>query len=149
MEWHWTATSDNLSLVDTINGNEDDGYQRIETHDWTQWDFLYDDIDDADHRNPLMSTFEDHGNPNPTLEPEWNVLHEIQWNFKTHLRGGTLVHTKGHQDDHLKYRDLPLMAQLNVDADRLAGQYQDDHGMARPTVLMFPHTLTLHLMSST
>jgi hypothetical protein len=37
MEWKWTVTSNNLSpVVDTINGNEDDGYQRIKMHDWTK-----------------------------------------------------------------------------------------------------------------
>ena len=32
---------------------------------------------------------------------------------------------KGHQDNKTRYKDLPLEAQLTVDADELAGEYQD------------------------
>jgi hypothetical protein len=51
-----------------------------------------------------MSTSElsrsfDNGRPNPTLEPEWDVLHEIKWTLSQQLTGGTIIHTKGHQDD--------------------------------------------------
>jgi hypothetical protein len=42
------------------------------------------------------------------------------------------------------------LAQLNVDADKLARQYQDKHSMARLTVLMFPHKAAhVHLTMST
>jgi aromatic ring-opening dioxygenase catalytic subunit (LigB family) len=34
--------------------------------------------------------------------------------------------------------DLPLDAQLNVDADELAGEYQQDHGKYLPLVNMLP-----------
>lgn len=51
----------------------------------------------------------------------------------------TLQHIKGHQDKHTNYEYLPLLAQLNVDADTAAGEFQDQHGCARPHILMFPH----------
>ena len=65
------------------------------------------------------------------LEPEWDVLHEIQWTYSKQLHGGTIVHTEGHQDNKAKYETLPLLAQLNIDANELAGKYQDHHGCAR------------------
>jgi hypothetical protein len=33
-------------------------------------------------------------------------------------------HVKDHQDDHVAYADLSLAAQLNVEADALAGEFQ-------------------------
>jgi hypothetical protein len=109
----------------------------IELHDWTRWHAAQDDTDDADDE-PYRS----HGNgqPNPTLEAEWDVLHEIKW-ILTQLPGGKLIHTKGHQDDKDTYENLPLLSQLNVDADPLAGQYQDRFGAAHPRVLLFPHSI--------
>ena len=41
---------------------------------------------------------------------------------------------KGHQDRKTRYRNLPLMAQLNVDADTMANRFQTIHGNSRPTV---------------
>lgn len=115
--WQWTATSHNISLVEVIN-NTAGGSNPLELHDWTHWNTDQVDIDDGDRA--FTNSF-DNGQPNSTLEPDWDVLHEIKWTFHQQLQGGTLVHTKGHQDDRHKYDKLPLLAQLNVDADRLAG----------------------------
>jgi hypothetical protein len=79
------------------------------------------------------------GHPNSTLEPDWDVLHEIKRKFYQQLHGGTLLHTsKGHQDNRQKYDRLPLLAQLNVNADRLAGLYQGLYGATHPIVILFP-----------
>ena len=51
-----------------------------------------------------------------------------------------LVYVKGHQDKHRAYARLSFLAQLNVDADDMAGQYQRDHGRAHPYALMMPNT---------
>ena len=133
----WTVTSDNLSLVDIINDTADDESKPLGLHDWTNWDTGKVDIDDGDLAS--TNTFAN-GLPNPTLEPDWDVLHEIKWTLHQQLQGGKLIHTKGHQDDKQKYATLSLLAQLNVDADKLAGLYQDRHRAAHPTVLLFPHT---------
>ena len=36
----------------------------------------------------------------------------------------SIIHIKGHQDDLVKKHQLPLPAQLNMEADQLAGKYQ-------------------------
>ena len=98
-DWQWTATSDNLSLVD---GTQEDGTtSKSKLHDWTHWDANQSDMDEIDKHFATQFT---HGQPNPTLEPDWDVLHEIQWTISTDLHGagGTIVHTKGHQDDKAK-----------------------------------------------
>ena len=35
---------------------------------------------------------------------------------------------KGRQDDETDFDNLPLLAQLNIEADRITGQFQIDHG---------------------
>jgi hypothetical protein len=76
--WQWTATSNNLALVEMINGTNEDGTTTslIMLHDWTNWDANQSDMDEVD--NYIASQFT-HGQPNPTLDPDWDVLHEIQW----------------------------------------------------------------------
>jgi hypothetical protein len=49
------------------------------------------------------------------LDPEWDLLLEIQGALQE-LPGVSLTYVKGHQDDRVTYKRLPLMAQLNVDA---------------------------------
>ena len=80
------------------------------------------------------------------LCPEWDVLIEIQEAMKT-LPRVKLVYVKGHQDRDCAYEQIDLMGQLNVDADQVAGEFQDDHGADRPLVLMLPHTKA-HLILS-
>jgi hypothetical protein len=48
-------------------------------------------------------------------------------------------HVKGHQDHDMDYKYLPLLAQLNVDANHATGDFQDQHGCHCPHVLLFPH----------
>ena len=50
-----------------------------------------------------------------------------------------IIYVKGHQDDRVSYNRLPLMAQLNVDADCLANKFQQEHGAQRPFSLMVPN----------
>jgi hypothetical protein len=50
-----------------------------------------------------------------------------------------LEHVKGHQDDHTPYDDLNLEAQMNVDADEEAGNYQLMHHAYRPIVPRLPN----------
>jgi hypothetical protein len=70
----------------------------------------------------------------------WDVLSEIRWTLtQDGLRGCTFSHIQAHQDRKKPYTTLPLRAQLNVDADKLASMYQEAHGQAHPIVLMLPH----------
>jgi hypothetical protein len=76
------------------------------------------------------------------LCPDWDILIEIQHAMQL-LPDLTLQFIKGHQDEEMPYAQLPLKAQLNCNADKLAGEYQDQHGCVRPTILMTPRTRVL------
>ena len=69
------------------------------------------------------------------LCPEWDILIEIQAALRE-LPGVRLQYVAGHQDRKQDYTTLPLLAQLNVDADRIAGDYHNLH---------HPHTPFAHL----
>jgi hypothetical protein len=45
---------------------------------------------------------------------------------------------RGHQDKNAAYDDLELEAQLNVDADKYAGDFQLAKGKFRPIVSFLP-----------
>jgi hypothetical protein len=77
------------------------------------------------------------------LVPEWDLLIEIQSSFRR-LPEIRLQHVKGHQDKKVAYNRLPLIAQMNVDADELASQYQAQFGMSRPRVILSPNA-AVHL----
>jgi hypothetical protein len=73
------------------------------------------------------------------LDAEWDLLTEIQGSLRE-LPGVHITFIKGHQDDRVPYERLPLMAQLNVDADRMAGKYQRTFGAQRPFAFLVPST---------
>ena len=145
--WTWEMTSDNTSLVDTVNGYEEADKTQIRQqqeslrqlpHDWSIWhEVSPHDIEEA---SPVIWSISKQSRTNTTLTPDWDVLNEIRWSM-THdgIKGGSLTHIKGHQDRKKKYHALTLRAQLNVDADALATAYQEAHGQALPFVLQFPH----------
>ena len=63
--------------------------------------------------------------PNSTLASDYDVLAEI---WATHAllpeaSRPSIIHIKGHQDKDTAYEELSLPAQLNVDANKLAGDY--------------------------
>jgi hypothetical protein len=60
--------------------------------------------------------------PNATLRPDWDVLRSIA-DTLLHFPAPKLEHVYGHQDEKTAYDDLDLPAQLNVDADALAGPF--------------------------
>ncbi len=65
--------------------------------------------------------------PNNTLVADWDIAHEIQHNLGAYNFRITIKHVKGHQDVDTPYNKLPLLAQLNVDADELASQFMREH----------------------
>ena len=147
-DWQWEMTSDNISLVDTVNGTEVDeddptyrtngGVSQQSPHDWSVWKEI--SPHDLEEASPVLWSTSEHSKTNSTLDPDWDVLNEIRWSmFQDGLKGCSLSYIKGHQDRTKQYHQLSLRAQLNVDADALATKYQDEHGQALPTVLMFPH----------
>jgi hypothetical protein len=150
----WEVTSDNISLVNRINGDADDeDTDRMKSqvpHDWSIWIEI--SPHDIEETPPAFWADSKHSTTNITLEPDWDILNEIRWNIanKAALQGCKLAHIKGHQDRKQKYDQLSLRAQLNVDADAMATEYQEQHGQHLPTVLMFPHTSAqLHLQHGT
>jgi hypothetical protein len=74
-----------------------------------------------------------------TLAPDWDVLNEIRHALHDLPLRPSFQHIKGHQDRDTPYEHLPLLAQLNVDADNAAEAFQRNHGCHRPHVLLFPH----------
>jgi hypothetical protein len=50
----------------------------------------------------------------------------------------TYKYVRGHQDKKTAYNLLPFLAQLNVDADKYAGQYQQAYGSHRPIIPLSP-----------
>ena len=91
--------------------------------------------------------------PNTTLKSEWDVLAEIWDTLKKMPRGVeiTLKHIKGHQDKEKSYAELSLPAQMNVDADRIAGDYIEANPDKNYShALMFPSCGALiHLKNGT
>ena len=150
----WEVTSDNISLVDQINGQADDDSpnrpQAHVPHDWSVWHDL--SPSDIEEIPPAFWAASEQSTTNITLHPDWDVLNEIRWTMVhcVDIHGCTISHIKGHQDNKQRYNKLTLRAQLNVDADQLAAEYQAKHGQSLPTVLMFPHTAAqLHLTHGT
>lgn len=125
-EWSGKIASDSKSVLDTLMDGDSD----------SQDEALPVDLDDG--RVVL-----------DVLRPDWDVLIELQVALSC-LPGVTLKHVRGHQDRDTEYQHLSLMAQLNVDADHMAGEFQDFHGRAHPIVLLSPVTrVHLHLSDGT
>jgi hypothetical protein len=62
--------------------------------------------------------------PNITLQPDWDLIREIQMSIRALDRPSTFYHVKVHPDDHQAYNELSLETRLNVDADFLAGRFR-------------------------
>ena len=68
------------------------------------------------------------------MDPDWDITSNIIA-VATDIPGISFQYVRGHQDRTTVYDQLPLLAQLNVDADEMANRYQRNHGMSRTTVL--------------
>jgi len=83
------------------------------------------------------------------IAPEWDILVELL-NYSKGFPKCTAKHVKGHQDRNKQYEALSLEAQLNVDADRLANQYQLNHGQHCEWASLMKHTkVQCHLSEGT
>jgi hypothetical protein len=76
--------------------------------------------------------------PNETIKSEYDVTEQIYRTQAAHNIKATFYWVKGHQDNNKTYAELPLEAQLNIDADELAGEFQDEYGKFRPIVHLLP-----------
>jgi hypothetical protein len=79
------------------------------------------------------------------LSPEWDLVSNILSILKT-FPGLYLQYVRGHQDKKVAYAQLPLLAQLNVDADAMATRYQRQHTQAYTQVLLTA-TAGVHLLT--
>ena len=121
-----TLVCDNISLVNNVTGqNHPVGSGEIEEL------FLDDDVDPDTVYS--MASFS-----SQTLASDWDALITIEDTLSEVDYPIRILHVKGHQDDKAPYDTLSLHAQLNVDADALATQYQTDHGQPRLHVHRFP-----------
>ena len=136
---------DHISLVDNVNDT-------TSAPDIPQTHAKYDDSIDP---NTVLKAA---NFSNRNLVSDWDVLAMISTTITDLPFPLTITHVKGHQDKKTAYQDLSLLAQLNVDADKLAGRFQTLYGAPRPTVLRFPvntvqfnlhhtHTITYKLKS--
>jgi len=76
--------------------------------------------------------------PNTTLTSDYGLTEHIYFTHKAYNINAKFEHINGHQDDNLEYQQLSPKAQLNIDADALAGIFQKDHGTYLPKVQMLP-----------
>ena len=61
--------------------------------------------------------------PYSTMEADWDIQQSITTSLQQFPEIPQFLHVRGHQDRFHAYSTLPLTAQLNVDADRLANLY--------------------------
>ena len=118
MHFHWEGViaTDSQSLLDTLNG-----------------------VDELEQRDNFSPSAENGTVVLDVLAPDWDVLIEIQKSMHQ-LPRIKLEYVKEHQDRDTPYPQLSQMAQLNIDADAKAGQYQDAFGAVRPYVKMMTNT---------
>ena len=77
--------------------------------------------------------------------PEWDLLSSILLELRR-WPAVRLQHVRGHQDRTTDYERLSLLAQLNVDADAMATEFQCEYGASRPVALL-TGTAGVHLAS--
>ena len=80
--------------------------------------------------------------PNNMLSAEFNITEKIYLTDKTYKIEASFQHAYGHQDTRLR-RKMSIKVILNVEADRLAENYQDKFGAYSPITHMFPSLLTV------
>jgi hypothetical protein len=77
------------------------------------------------------------------LAPDWDLVEEIMSQIRRMPVKAVFHHVKEHQGDHVPYRDLSIDAQLNGDADALAGEYMTSSPESHLIAPMMPPTGTL------
>ena len=75
--------------------------------------------------------------PNDTLLTEFDITKQIYLTNQTYQIEASFQHVYGHQDTRSRGK-MSTEAKLNVEADRLAGLYQDELGKYSPITHMYP-----------
>ena len=76
--------------------------------------------------------------PNLVFQPDWDVVESIVRTVESMEIDPVYKHVKGHQDETKSYDSLSFLSQLNVDADKYAGEYQQAFGAYRPLIPLSP-----------
>ena len=78
--------------------------------------------------------------PNTYLLSEFDLIEEIYQTNKKYNISSSFLWIKGHQDDTTDEEDLPIEATLNIAADKLAKDWNEEHGRVRldPKSLLVP-----------
>ena len=95
------------------------------------------------YNNPYTST---------TLSPKIKVTEQIYLINKSNKLRPFYSWIQGHQDNNKEKEELPLLAQLNIEADKIAGDFQHTNGHYRPQTTMLssrPATLSIQNISIT
>ena len=84
------------------------------------------------------------------MDLDWDVLQQIIFSLRLFPLLPEIRFVQGHQDDNCPYTTLSLPAQLNVDADHLAGSYAPRRNK-NPTIVttIAGSAVSLHLLSGT
>ena len=87
---------------------------------------------------------------NATVDSDWDVLQAVITTKNKFPPCMKLVYVRGHQDKQTRFCNLSLPAQLNVEADALAGQYEygDRHDSTRVPMIE-GNSLQLHINEGT
>ena len=75
--------------------------------------------------------------PNDTLAAEFDITEQIYLTNQTYNIKPSFQHVYGHHDTRSRGK-MSAEAILNVEADRLAGEYQDKLGTYSPITHMYP-----------
>jgi hypothetical protein len=62
--------------------------------------------------------------PNATFKSDWDIVKSIVQTVRASHIHITLEHVRGHQDDTTPAEELDLLAQLNIEADKYAGDFR-------------------------
>ena len=91
----------------------------------------------------LINRMDEHKNYNhpflnETTRSEFDITEQIYLTSKTHNISAQYEWVRGHQDENAPIEELPLLAQLNIEADHLAGNFQLRKGEFRPLINILP-----------
>jgi hypothetical protein len=75
---------------------------------------------------------------NSVFKSDWDIVEAIVQTIRIAPIQATFEHVKGHQDDDIPVGELDLLAQLNVEADKYAGDHRSTHGEYRPLIPLQP-----------
>ena len=81
--------------------------------------------------------------PNNTLSAEFDITEQTYLTNKTYKIKVSFQHVYGHQIPNKSRKEMSTKAILNVEADRLAGKYQDELCTYSPITHMYPASPTV------